>query len=299
MTLNKILGRGLAALGLLALGGCATAPAVPDTAHPALWRVSDPDTSIYLFGTFHLLPEGYVWQTPAIRTAVDQSSELIVETILDEQHPQALAAAIGRIGFAQGLPPLAERIAPALRPKLAAAIKASALPAPYLDRMKTWTAAFMLVGSQFKALGLKGDAGVEPNLRRSFEGAGKHVGELETNGQQLSFFDGLSEPAQRAFLEGTISDPDKMHSEFAAMLKSWSVGDVEGIARSFNADLQDSPELRAALLTRRNVNWTQWVERRLQQPGTLMVAVGAGHLAGDNSVISLLKQQGYKVERIE
>ena len=299
MTLIKTLRRGLAALGLLALGSCATAPALPAAPHPALWRVSDADTSIYLFGTFHLLPEGYSWQTPAIRAAVDRSSELIVETILDEQHPQALAAELARVGFAPGLAPLADRVTPALRPQLAAAIKASGYPAPYFDRMRTWTAAFTLAGTQFRALGLKGDAGVEPNLRRSFETAGKHVGELETNSEQLSFLSGLSEPAQRAFLEGVISEPDKTKGEFAAMLKSWSVGDVEGIARSFNADLQDSPELRANLLTRRNVNWTQWVERRMQQPGTLMVAVGAGHLAGENSVISLLRQQGYTVERVE
>ena len=261
--------------------------------------MSDPDTSIYLFGTFHLLPQDYRWQTKALQKAVDKSTELYVETLLDEQHPEALAAHLARIGFDARLVPLANRINPALRPQLAAAIRASGLPPAYFDKMKTWTAAFTLVGTQFKALGLKGEAGVEPNLRRAFESAGKPVGQLETNLDQLSFFDKLSESAQRAFLEDAITDPAAMPAEFADMLKSWAGGDVAGIARSFNADLADSPELRAALLTGRNRNWSQWIERRLAQPGTAMVAVGAGHLAGDDSVIALLQRDGYKVQRVE
>jgi uncharacterized protein YbaP (TraB family) len=295
--------RGLGALGLAALAGCTTAPESTSTAanraKPALWRVSDPDTSIYLFGTFHLLPKDYQWQTPAIQKAVAKSNELIVETLLDSKHPEVMAAEIGKVGFAPNLLPLDQRINPALRPQLAEAIRQSGVPAAYFDKMKTWTAAFTLVSLQFKALGLVGEAGVEPHLRAAFESAGKPVGQLETNSEQLSFFDTLSEPAQRAFLEGAITDPGKMREEFAAMLKSWTMGDVAGIASSFNADLSDSPELRANLLTKRNQNWSKWIERRMAQPGTAMVAVGAGHLAGNDSVIAMLQRDGYKVQRVE
>jgi uncharacterized protein YbaP (TraB family) len=293
--------RGLAALGMAAAASCATAPQTAETgiAKPALWRVSDPDTNIYLFGTFHMLPQDYRWESSAITDAVAKSGQLYVETLIDDKHPEKLAAELGRVGFGDNLPPLANRIDPALRPQLATAIKASGIPAGYFDKMKTWAAAFTLVGTQFKSLGLKGEAGVEPALRREFESAGKPVGELETNSQQLGFFDTLSQPAQRAFLEGAISEPEKMRGEFGDMLKSWSSGDIAGIARSFNADLADSPELKAALLSRRNANWSRWIEQRLQQPGTVMVAVGAGHLAGDESVLKILETQGYKVTRVQ
>ena len=301
MRVTNWIKRGLAALGMAAAASCASAPQTADAgiAKPALWRVSDPDTNIYLFGTFHMLPQDYRWQSPAISDAVARSGQLYVETLIDEKHPEKIAAELGRVGFADGLPPLANRVDPVLRPQLATAIKASGIPAGYFDKMKTWAAAFTLVGTQFKSLGLKGEAGVEPALRREFEAAGKPVGELETNSEQLGFFNTLSQPAQRAFLEGAISEPEKMRGEFADMLKSWSSGDVAGIARSFNADLADSPELKAALLSRRNASWTRWIEQRLQQPGTVMVAVGAGHLAGDESVLKMLETQGYKVTRVQ
>ena len=301
MRLTTWMKRGLALLGGSALASCATIPPLAATAaaKPALWRVSDPDTNIYLFGTFHMLPVGYTWETPAINDAVAKSGQLYVETLIDEKHPELIAAELGRLGFDPSLPPLANRIDPALRPQLAAAITASGVPAAYYDKMKSWAAAFTLVGTQFKQLGLKGEAGVEPVLRHQFEGAGKPVGQLETNSEQLGFFNNLSLPAQRAFLEGAISEPDKLKGEFAGMLASWTKGDVAGIASSFNADLSDSPELRSALLSRRNANWTRWIEQRMQQPGTVMVAVGAGHLAGDESVIRMLETQGYKVTRVQ
>ena len=74
---------------------------------------------------------------------------------------------------------------------------------------------------------------------------------------------------------------------------------MSSIGKTFNEDLQTSPELKAALLTRRNYNWSQWIERRMKQPGTLMVAVGAGHLAGDESVLRYLQRSGYKVKRLQ
>ena len=295
--------RGLAALGLAGLGIAAlaqdTSAPARQTAKPALWRVSDADTSIYLFGTIHLLPQNYEWQTGAIRKAVDKSSTLTVETLVDTQHPQEMMTTLAKLGAAPGLPPLANRINPAFRPQLAQAIATTGLPTSYFDGMKTWYAAFTLVQFQFKSIGLAGESGVEPNLRHSFESAGKSVGQLETNLEQLALFDTLSPAAQRSFLEDTISNPGGLNAEFDAMLKSWISGDVAGMARSFNADLASSPELRTALLTRRNQNWARWIEQRMAQPGTAMVAVGAGHLAGDESVIAMLQRDGFKVQRVE
>jgi uncharacterized protein YbaP (TraB family) len=156
-----------------------------------------------------------------------------------------------------------------------------------------------LLTLQFQALDLKGADGVENSLRSAFASAGKPIGQLETNREQLSFFDQLSEPAQLALLAGAIESPESMRGEFDQMLKAWTAGDVAEIARSFSAEFQDSPELQAALLARRNANWAGWVERRMTQPGSVMVAVGAGHLAGDSSVQEMLKRRGYRVTRVQ
>ena len=296
--IGKFLRRALALVGFAAVSVAAPQAALAQ-AKPALWEVSDPDTTIYLFGTIHLLPANYSWKTRAIDRAIARSDQLYVETLVDQANPQALAAELARLGFSPGLPPITNRIDPAKRPLLEAAIVKSGVPRHVYDSMETWAAAFTLLGVQFKELGLHGQHGVEQTLRDAFAAAGKPVGQLETNAEQLGFFDTLPQSAQRALLEGAVENPEKMGGDFSNMLKSWASGDVDAIAETFNEGMAASPELRDALLKRRNVNWSRWISQRLVSPGTVLVAVGAGHLAGPDSVQAMLQQGGYNVRRVQ
>ena len=298
--LKSLFLRAFAALGLatLLIGAPAAAKA-PTTAHPALWEVSDADTTIYLFGTIHLLPEQLQWRTAKFDQALDSSQQLVVETIVDQQHPESLQAAEFSLGFKAGLPPIEKRVPPSKVAKLKAAIAATGVPEKYFDQMKTWLAAIQLLGVQFRSMGLKGSSGPEEILRQQFLSEHKPIGQLETNAEQFGFFDRLPEKAQRALLDGAIEPQSGMDMDYNGMLASWSKGDVKQIATSFNHDLADSPDLKQSLLEQRNANWAKWIEHRLDQPGTIMVAVGAGHLAGSDSVIALLQRDGYQVQRIQ
>jgi hypothetical protein len=298
--LKSLLRRVGAVLGLsLLVNGAPAQARTPQAGRPALWEVSDPDTTIYLFGTIHLLPENFQWRTKKFNEAVAGSQQLVVETIVDDKNPAKLMSAMASLGFAGGLPPLSQRVPPAKRAALSAAIKKIGLPPQALDRMKTWAAALTLLSDKFRELGLKGGEGVEQVLRSDFSGVGKPIGELESNTEQLRFFDRLPEAAQRALLEGAIDDSKSMDAEFSNMLQAWARGDVQGIARSFDRDLSESPELRKSLIRQRNTNWSRWIEQRMAQPGAILIAVGAGHLAGKDSVLEMLKKDGYKVRRLQ
>jgi uncharacterized protein len=298
--LTNLLKRGLAALGLATMAITPTAAAeARSNSGPALWEVKDKDTTVYLFGTIHLLPKDSRWQTPKFEKAMLDSQSLVLETLVDTSNPQQLATVMTALGFSSGLPPIASRVPAAKRPQLEAAIAKTRIPREMFDRMETWAASFTLLGVQFQTLGVEGEQGVEAVLRRSFAASGKPIDQLETNHEQLGFFDRLPESAQRQLLEGAIEQPETMRSQFKDMLQAWLSGDVDKIGNAFNRDLQNSPELKAALLTRRNWNWSQWIERRMAQPGSVMVAVGAGHLAGEASVQQYLKSRGYKVKRLQ
>jgi uncharacterized protein YbaP (TraB family) len=294
----KLLQRLFAPLAaLLAFGSAAEARA--PQARPALWSVSDADTTVYLFGTIHLLPDNYQWRTPAIEQAVGGSQQLVIETIIDEKDPSKMMQAMSSLAFSANLPPLAQRVPPEKRAALAEAVRKSGFPPQAFDRMETWAVAFILLGNQFKDMGLKSGQGVETTLRDAFAGQGKPIGELESNREQLAFFDRLPEKAQRDLLEGALEQASAVQGDFHEMLSAWVRGDVKAIARSFNRDLADSPDLQDALLKQRNANWSRWIQQRMGQPGALMVAVGAGHLAGRDSVIEMLKRDGYRVRRVQ
>lgn len=295
--MTRVFQRILAPLAaLLSLGSAAQARA-PQTAKPALWEVSDADTTIYLFGTIHLLPSELKWRTPQLDQAMANSQELVVETIVDDKDPTKLMSAMASLGLAKGLPPLVDRVPPAKRAALEAAIKKSGVPELAYNSMKTWMAAFLLLSNQFKDLGLSG--GVEGVLRNDFTANNKPVGELETNLEQLSFFDRLPESAQRNLLEGALEGNASVKADFGGMLDAWSRGDVKAIARTFDHDLSASPAMRDMLIRQRNANWSKWIEKRMTEPGQVMIAVGAGHLAGPYSVLEMLKKDGYTIRRVE
>ncbi|HTG64068.1 MAG TPA: TraB/GumN family protein [Sphingomicrobium sp.] len=300
MSLLKRFGRRLATFGAIAATACASAPsAEAKPASPALWKVADADTTIYLFGTIHLLPAGTKWRSPAFDKAAAGSDTLVVETDINETDPSATIGELFKLAISPGLPPLVERVKPEKRAALATAIAKSGIPAPAFDKMETWAAAFLLLAGQFKDLGLESGSGVESILKKQFVAGGKPIGQLETNAEQLGFFDKLSEGAQRDFLDGVLDESADVKEQFGGMLDAWSKGDIAGIAKSFNADMGEAPELLDALIARRNANWANWVKSRLDQPGTVMMAVGAGHLAGDKSVVNLLQKQGLKVTRVQ
>lgn len=286
-----------AALGAASLAACTTTAPAPDAPRPALWKIADKDTTIYLFGTIHTLPEGVTWRSPALDQAIAASDELVTEIRLE--NPAAAAAAFARLGLGRGLPPAVERVPEAKREALREAIAASGLPAAAADRLKTWALAVTLAQVLFQRAGLDPELGVERGLTRSFTDASKRMSALETVDEQLGFFDSLPEDEQRAFLEGVLESPEEIRREFDRMVGAWRTGDAGAIARTFNDEETLTPRLREILLTRRNARWAEWLQRRLEQPGTVMVAVGAGHLAGRDSVQRMLERRGLRARRIQ
>ena len=295
--------RTAALMAAVVLAGCA-APSVaensaaPHSAKPAMWRLADADTTIYLFGTFHLLPKNYQWRTAAFDRALASADELVLEVAnVDDQ--TAAATAMMKLGVSPNLPPLLERVPADKRAALAAMVSESGIPTAFLDKLETWAAGLALTGVTFKRLGVSGDSGVEKTLGADYKSGGKPIRGLETVEEQLGFFDGLPEEAQRQFLVGVLEAPENAREEFRKMLAAWASGDEAGIAATFDEEAKLSPVLRKTLLADRNARWADWLDARLDRPGTVFVAVGAGHLAGKESVQSMLKKKGLKAKRVQ
>ena len=79
---------------------------------------------------------------------------------------------------------------------------------------------------------------------------------------------------------------------------AWNRGDIESFTPMLQQMEARSPETYKVLFNDRNGRWAQWIARRLQQPGVVFVAVGAGHLAGKDSVQHKLGQYGIRTARI-
>ncbi len=295
----KQLRRALPVFFLLALfvGSPSLAKTMP-SAKPALWKLADKDTTIYLFGTIHVLPKALKWRTLKFDKAAASSSALVLEVAdLDDQ--AKTAAIFVKAAQSPGLPPILSRIPADRKDKLLKLAEKSGISVAYMDQLETWAVAIALSSGGLKELGLDPDDGTESQLQTLFKAGKKPISGLETAEQQLGFFDTLPEAAQRTFLVSLIDDSNDMKAEFAAMIASWTKGDEKAIALSFDDELKLSPELMDTLLRKRNERWTAWIAKRMEKPGTIMIAVGAGHLAGADSVQAMLARKGLRAKRIQ
>jgi uncharacterized protein YbaP (TraB family) len=286
----------------LALGGTASAQPAPDAAEvappgaipgPALWKVADADTTIYLFGTVHALPKDKPWLDERIAHAFDASGELVTEIDVGDLGSSAQALSSKAL-LPQGQS-LRGLMATGDREAYEAALVSLGLPVEALDRYEPWFAAMTLSLLPLLRTGYDTKSGVELSLSDR-AGQRAHAG-LETLQQQIELFDGMPQAEQLSFLGQTVQALPEASASLDAMVAEWLKGDAGKLADLLNAELTDAA-LRDRLLTQRNANWARWIEQRMGQPGTVFVAVGAGHLAGADSVQAQLGQLGLKAQRV-
>lgn len=264
-------------------------------ADPAIWVVKDPDTTIYLFGTIHILKPGLTWFDEAVKAAYDASDELVIEMI--EPDAQTIQQATLKLGVDPSGTTLRDKLTPEARARYEAALTTLGLPAAAFDGFRPWLAAISLSVLPLVKAGYDPTAGVE---RTVLSDNAKPVEGLETLDEQLGFFANLPEADQIAFLNATVDGLGTSDEETGKLVDAWAAGDVDTVATLMNEGIDDSPPIvKKVLLSDRNARWAKWIERRLQQPGTVFLAVGAGHLAGDESVQTKLAADGVTASRID
>jgi uncharacterized protein YbaP (TraB family) len=287
----------VAPLVALLLPACAPIDAPPANAAeayhgPAIWKVADKDTTIYLFGTVHALPKEAMWFSGPVERAYDASDELVTEIPTDASADAKAIAARALLPEGQSLRAM---MTTQDRMKFEETLVSLGLPVETMDRFQPWYAALTLSLLPVTQAGYDPQSGVEIKLTQ--EAAGKSKAALETVEQQIELFDGLPREAQLAFLKETVASAKTSPATLNAMVADWMKGDADGLAVLLN-DQIDDPLLYKRLLTDRNAHWAQWVDERLKQPGTVFIAVGAGHLAGKDSVQDQLRKRGIKAQRV-
>lgn len=295
------------ALALAACSPSSTAPGeggegTPSTgaASPALWKASDDDTTIYLFGTVHVLPPELEWRTPKFDEAFYAAKTIYFEASLDENDP-ALAALITQLGTMPLGQSLFDLLSEDDKTLLVAAADEVGVPSASLSRFRPWFAGLVLAMQHIVAQGQDPESGVESILEPEAKTDGKVMRYFETAEEQLRFMADLDDETQVQFLMDGVRQikdiPDLIHK----MDTAWVQGDVDGLAEIILSDQSISaPEVYDIMLADRNRRWTNELFGVINaEEGIFFVAVGAAHLAGEDSVIKMLKGKGVEIERVQ
>jgi hypothetical protein len=285
------------ALLLFLVAACAP-PARP-VADPALWRIADADSEIWLFGTVHVLPPELEWQSARVRAAFASADEFVTETdarVSAGADPE-LVALIERFGLAPPGERLSARLSPEDQRRLARTAREIGVDLAVLDGMRPWFAALQISYAQAARAGHRPEAGVEAVLAAQAEAQGKRLSFFETPEEQVRVLADLPDEVQLHFLSVTLRQSAEDATLLTMMDRAWVEGDVATLQRMLDAEWREGgPEIHEALLLRRNRAWADEIAARLDGSGRIFIAVGAAHLLGDGSVVDLLRERGIAVE---
>jgi hypothetical protein len=254
----------------------AAAPAAPlaqpaADASPAMFVVRDADTTVYIFGTFHALDGKSEWFRDRVRTAFDSSDELVLETVIPD----------GPI-----------RIKPS-------AFRGQPLP---VTPSASFLATTRMAINAGKSQGMQVGNGADNILRHVAEAQGKSVEGLETLELQLSMFSRM--PAAQTAAPPKPGQPvdagpmESITKVMSDMQSAWKRGDQSVFVDMLRQFEKGSPDTYRMMFTERNTRWADWIAGRMQTPGVVFVAVGAGHLAGKDSLLVHLAQLGIPSARL-
>lgn len=272
-------------------------PAGAETAGPAFWKVEGGQEDLWLFGTFHLLPTGTNWRRAKINRSLAAADRLVLEAPIDQVGPNALLGLMEKYGLYGRNKTLWDVLnaEDAIQVRLFAA--KLGLPAIVLQSMRPWLAYVSLTQRYALAQGLRPDQGVDLQLAREGRSSGQKILYFETVEQQLAMLSSPSEAEQIAILRVTLDQLNAMPDAFTQLFNAWIDGDVDTLADLIAEGREQAPGFWHALFTQRNKTWVEAIHNFLKDDKSYFIAVGAGHLVGDGSVVDLLRAKGYRVKR--
>lgn len=287
-----------AALALSALLSSEAVAQTPSSPRPALWVVSDADSTIYLFGTIHFMRQGADWRTDKVAAALAASQSLVLEVA----NPEDQAAVVPLIQQYGRSPErlLSTLLSPDEFHRFDVAASAIGASGAQMEALRPWLAGVMLSAAIPARGGFDPASGVDVLLRAQAKSTGLPLKGLETPEDQIRMLSSFPEDGQLAFLRTTLDNFDKAPTELAELADVWRRGDVEGIARvTLNPMTTRSPAVYQTVIVERNRRWASQIAQMLVGSGTTFVAVGALHLAGDDSVQNFLHHDGFDAVRIQ
>lgn len=270
----------------------------PETGGPAMWRLADADSEIWILGTVHVLPRSLKWRNAAIDDAFRRADIVWFEAATDgEDVTREIGALVQRVGVNPPGVTLSSLLAPAEKARLDSVARSVGLDPRGLEGARPWLAALQLSVAMLAREGAEAGSGVESVLEAEAARLGKKVAYFETAAEQMHFLADLPPEVEKRFLLVTLRQIEEDADKTAVMDDLWASGRVEELGRLL-ADMMDEagPEVADAIIHRRNAAWAARIDEMMKGEGRVFVAVGTAHLTGPRGVPALLRAKGYAVE---
>lgn len=266
---------------------------------PAIWKITDPDSTLYLFGTVHLLPDGVDWQRNDMRAAFDEVGTVYFETPDDAKANLEATMLQQQYGLYDSGEYLTDYLDNSALNALTAAIHNVKLRPEVIASFKPWLAADILSLAAAEEAGFKAENSADTVLRARAEDDGKVIKYLDDMRTYIEAVALQPDFVQIEALEGTIRDFNNIGNDIKTVNNAWIVGNTDMLdAKLISVVREKSPEMYKVLFANRNAKWARTLDQFMMGDSNAMAVVGIGHLLGDDGLPIQFRELGYDVERV-
>jgi len=263
-----------------------------------LWELQMPSgETLYIVGSIHLLkPDAYPLPDP-IEEAFASSPEVVFETDISALNDPAMQMKLLQMGMYQDGTSLEDHVSEETWSKLSEYLEAQGMPPQLVAKFKPWMAALTLSVIGMQKAGYDPNHGLEMYFNKKAKESGKPVSGLEDPMFQINLLANFSGENEEDYLVQTLEDLEELPAYLEQMDEAWRTGNMAQLAEFLNEHLLEFPDIADKLLYDRNEDWATKLDQRIKEGKPAIVIVGAGHLAGEKSLLDLLEQKGYEIQQ--
>ncbi|MFZ6799462.1 TraB/GumN family protein [Undibacterium sp. Di24W] len=262
-----------------------------------LFEIKSGKNVAYLFGSIHIAKADFYPMSPKVEAAYSQADTVAIEA--DTSDAQAVQAMMPKLSYAAP-DKLENHITPTTWNSMKSVFGPATEQMQGFKPFVVTSALAMQVGMQ---MGYDPKQGIDLHFINRAKTDKKSLVELESLDFQASILGGLSDEDGDALLSSTIESLKnrEFFRDLTSIEMAWKAADADGIAKLFveaaNKDAA-SKKMMKLLMDDRNEGMVTKINSMMTSGKKLFVVVGAGHLAGEKSVVDLLKKQGLEVKQI-
>jgi uncharacterized protein YbaP (TraB family) len=285
-----------AALLLAATQTFAAAPSQPKPS-PAMWKLEKDGSTLYFFGSIHILPRGMEWKTPVVQRAIDQSDVFFFEMPLSDGAMRDAAAASTKHVYLPKGQKLSSTLSPAGKKKLAELAKKRGLDLETIDRMRPWFVSEILAAGGTDPANII--EGVDRQIGSEILLARKTRRYFESGPEQADMSARMGDADGGKGFEIAMATAGRSDKDFKRLANAWVAGDVNALENLILTEMRGLPQAHKIMFDDRNAAWAKQIPELFREHRTFFITVGAGHFAGKGSVIDLLCREGHRIERVD
>ncbi len=268
--------------------------------HPLfLWKLQSTRATVYLAGSIHVLKQSLYPLAQQYQSAFDLSETVVLEVNTMDIKQKDMSRLVNKYFLLPEAQSLQQILNDTELASLEAYLGLRNTTIQAVENLKPSMLALQLSLNQLVSMGYLQEQGLEKFFLKQI--GSRDILQLESIEQQFDLLGNPPMNLQREILMDTITQENELDANLAALLTAWLGGNTENFEALIQLMASDSPEYKAfseRLLDDRNITMAAKIDAYLSHKGTYFIMIGAAHLVGKKSVITLLSQKGHVVVQL-